>query len=295
MRIWTSTSSAKRKSAKRWPTRRARSGATSFFRHMRAKRRDPRRRGALPVRSTPPDARSSTRSSTTSPSAAARNRRCKRSEEKYRNIFNYASVGIYQSTLDGRFITANTTLAACSASTRSRKLLQRSLADDIYVDREQRDDLIRQFEPAAATPAIANCAGGARTARRCGCSSTRTPSSRRRATLYFEGFVYDITERKRTEETLRTQSAAMTASMDGIGIVNERLEFTYLNDALAKLYGFPTQQHMVGVPLLNLFDELDAERISSFILPIVHQRGRWARRDGRPAQRRHHVPAGESR
>src|SRR3954452_14031586 len=67
----------------------------------------------------------------------------------------------------------------------------------------------------------------------------------------------------------------MTASMDGIGIVNERLEFTYLNDALAKLYAFPSPHHMQGVPLVDLFDPRIAERISSFILPVVHQRGRW--------------------
>jgi len=196
------------------------------------------------------------------------------SEEKYRNIFNYASVGIYQSTLDGRFITANTTLARMLGFDSVEELLQRSLADDIYVDREQRDDLIRQFEPRGYA---SDCE--LRWRRKDGTPMWVQLNAHAiksaKGTLYFEGFVYDITERKRAEETLRTQSAAMTASMDGIGIVNERLEFTYLNDALAKLYGFPTQQHMVGVPLLNLFDEADAERISSFILPIVHQRGRW--------------------
>ena len=57
--------------------------------------------------------------------------------------------------------------------------------------------------------------------------------------LFFEGFVYDVTERKQVEELLRKQSAAMTASMDGIGILNERLEFTYVNDSLARLFGYP--------------------------------------------------------
>ena len=207
------------------------------------------------------------------------------SEEKYRNIFNYASVGIYQSTLDGRFITANTTLARMLGYDTVEELLQRSLVDDVYLDAEQRDELIRRFEPRGyasdyelqwrrkdGTPIWVQLNAHA--------------IKSGKGTLYFEGFVYDVTERKRAEETLRMQSAAMTGSMDGIGIVNERLEFTYVNDALAKLYGFPTPHHMLGVPLFDLYEPVDVERISNFILPMVHQRGRWRgemtgkRRDG---------------
>ena len=50
---------------------------------------------------------------------------------------------------------------------------------------------------------------------------------------------------------LRKQSAAMTASMDGIGIINERLEFTYANDSLAKLFGYPGPQAMIGRSLCD--------------------------------------------
>jgi diguanylate cyclase (GGDEF)-like protein/PAS domain S-box-containing protein len=85
----------------------------------------------------------------------------------------------------------------------------------------------------------------------------------------------DVTERKQAEETFRKQSAAMTASMDGIGIVNDRLDFTVVNDALARLYGYPDPQSMIGLPLNALYEPATYERFSSTILPIVHQRGRW--------------------
>lgn len=103
------------------------------------------------------------------------------------------------------------------------------------------------------------------------------------------GFLHvatDITERKQHEEMLRKQSAAITASMDGIGILNERLEFTYINDALAKLYGYPKPQTMIGKSVSELYDETDVDRFNNVIVPAVRQRGRWRgeasgrRRDG---------------
>lgn len=103
------------------------------------------------------------------------------------------------------------------------------------------------------------------------------------------GFLHvstDVTERRQAEEMLRHQSAAMTASMDGMGILNERLEFTYVNDALAKLYAFPKPQLMLGKPLHELYDASNNERFTSTIIPAVHTRGRWRgeavgkRRDG---------------
>ncbi|HEY3055473.1 MAG TPA: EAL domain-containing protein [Thermoanaerobaculia bacterium] len=103
------------------------------------------------------------------------------------------------------------------------------------------------------------------------------------------GFLHvatDITERKQNEEMLRKQSAAITASMDGIGILNERLEFTYVNDALARLYGYPKPQTLIGKSISELYDETDVDRFNNVIVPAVRQRGRWRgeasgrRRDG---------------
>src|SRR5260370_39619156 len=92
------------------------------------------------------------------------------------------------------------------------------------------------------------------------------------------GFLHggtDSTERKRAEELLRKQSAAMTASMDGIAILDEGFRFTYLNDALAKLYGYPSQLAMLGIPLNDLYEIEEIERFAREVLPVVREEGRW--------------------
>ncbi|HEV2722593.1 MAG TPA: EAL domain-containing protein, partial [Thermoanaerobaculia bacterium] len=85
----------------------------------------------------------------------------------------------------------------------------------------------------------------------------------------------DVTERKAAEAMLRKQSAAITASMDGIGILDAELEFTYVNDALAKLFGYPSPQALVGKSLSDLYEPSENEHFRNWILPTVLERGRW--------------------
>src|SRR5207237_7020932 len=85
----------------------------------------------------------------------------------------------------------------------------------------------------------------------------------------------DVTERKAAEALLRKQSAAITASMDGIGILDAELEFTYVNDALAKLYGYPSPQVLIGKSLVDLYEDSENESFRHFILPTVIVSGRW--------------------
>src|SRR5712691_5384247 len=338
------------------------------------------------------------------------------SEEKYRNIFNFASVGIFQATGDGRLITANVALARMLGYHSVDALLQVDLARDIYFHSEEREEQILKhvsrssiaeaqvlWKKKGGTPiwvqlnthAMPNAEGTMMfetfvydvTERKLAEQQLAAANAQRKAVLdaatrvsiiatdpegiitvfnsgaermlgysaaemigrcsvtdlhraeeladhaarlhsefgqrlsgfdilahradregleerewtyvkkdgttitvflsvtalrrddgWLTGFLHvanDVTERKQAEETLRKQSAAMTASMDGIGIVNGRLEFTVVNDALARLYGYPDPQSMIGLPLNSLYEPATYERFTNTILPIVYQRGRW--------------------
>jgi diguanylate cyclase (GGDEF)-like protein/PAS domain S-box-containing protein len=323
------------------------------------------------------------------------------SEEKYRVIFDYAPVGIYQSARDGRIITANSTLARILGYDSVDELLTKNLEHDIYADARQREELIRRFEPFAYANNVElqwRRKDGSLIWVQLNAHGIRSSHG----AIFFEGFVYDVTERKRAEESvnaadaqrkavldaatrvsiiatdakgtitvfnrgaqrmlrftaaemiglrslleiqvepesfaqvgeyertyrrkdgetvavsvsvtalrsedgattgylhiatditerrhaeemLRKQSAAITASMDGIGILNDRLEFTYVNDSLARLFGYGDQSMLIGASLCDLYEPQEQVRFITSIIPLVEQRGRWRgeatglRRDG---------------
>jgi diguanylate cyclase (GGDEF)-like protein/PAS domain S-box-containing protein len=313
------------------------------------------------------------------------------SEEKHRIIFDYAPVGIYQSTREGTIVTANHALAQMLGYDSAEELLTRNLERDIYFDPAQREEMIRRFEPfgyANHVELLWKRKDGSPIWVQINAHAIRANGGN----VYFEGFVYDITERRRAaesasaanaqrkavldaatrvsiiatdprgtitvfnagaermldyvwsevvgkhvladlmsdpaamhdavgehewtyvrkdgeklivavsvtalrdesdaltgylhvatditgrkkaEEMLRKQSAAVSASMDGIGILDERLDFTYANDSLAKLYGFPGPAAMIGRNLCDLYEPYEQVRVITSIVPMVQQRGRW--------------------
>jgi PAS domain S-box-containing protein len=128
----------------------------------------------------------------------------RRAEDNYRSIFENAVEGIFQTTADGRFLTANPALARMYGYTTPEELIEgiRNIGDQIYADpgrREefgrliQREGFVQNFEMRA----------------RRGDGTFAWTSVNARAVrddegevVGYEGFVKDITEQKRAEEAL---------------------------------------------------------------------------------------------
>lgn len=69
------------------------------------------------------------------------------SEERYRNIFQLAPVGIYQSTIDGKIITANKSFADILGYNSIDELLKIDFSKDLYFNTEDRETLLQQYYP----------------------------------------------------------------------------------------------------------------------------------------------------
>ncbi|MDQ4004614.1 MAG: PAS domain S-box protein, partial [Actinomycetota bacterium] len=129
----------------------------------------------------------------------------RRAEEKYRSIFENAVEGIFQTTVDGKFVTANPALARMFGYESPEELLAAisDVEDQLYVDPERRaefgqlargEGFVYGFEmqmyrkDGSVMWASANA---------------RAIRDDADEVVGYEGFVEDITQRKRAEEALR--------------------------------------------------------------------------------------------
>ena len=129
---------------------------------------------------------------------AERTNAVKESERKYRDIFENAVVGIYQSTPEGRFLKANSALAQMYGYEDPEELIKSvtNIETDIYADPErrkdfmvlaERDGVVRNFEIQARTR------DGLKKYVSVNAHAVKNESGK---TLYYEGIVQDITEKK---------------------------------------------------------------------------------------------------
>ena len=127
----------------------------------------------------------------------------RRSEERFRNLFETVLEGVYQSSKDGRILAANPMLLQMLGVASEAELNEVDIARDLYVDPGARARLMERLEHE----------GGFQNAeyelrRRDGriitvLENARVVRDENGAVLYHEGTLTDITPRKRIEEQLR--------------------------------------------------------------------------------------------
>jgi two-component system, cell cycle sensor histidine kinase and response regulator CckA len=142
----------------------------------------------------------------------------RQSEQKYRDIFDFATVGIYQSRHDGSLITVNAPLAEMLGYDSPEDLMQSNL-DEIYADQEARRELIARYEPQGKGHRLE-----VRWKRKDGTPiwlelDARAVLNPDGTTRYFEGFVHDITDRRKSEEEKRRLQEQLVQSqkMEAVG------------------------------------------------------------------------------
>ena len=82
-------------------------------------------------------------------------------------------------------------------------------------------------------------------------------------------------ERKRAAESLKRQTDAMDAAIDGMALLDSQKRFIFMNKALAQIYGYENTQEMIGKSWHCLYTEDELVRFDREIIPVLEATGRW--------------------
>lgn len=158
-----------------------------------------------------------------------------KTEEKYYNIFKNATMGIFQTTRDGRFIEASPSFADILGYDTPSELISHveDIGNEIYVDRENRNLFISLLEAQGRVNNFET-----QFFRKDGeiiwvSLTCRMVSDDVVFGSYLEGFCLDITEKKQAAEALRREkdivSRVMETSPVGIMLVDDHDRITFAN------------------------------------------------------------------
>lgn len=169
----------------------------------------------------------------------------KYSEQKYKDIFEFAPIGIYRSNQQGEFLAANLALAKILDYSTADEILKLNLGKDIYFDAGERKKLIEEYEPLGNTADVElrwKKKNGKPIWIQLNAHSIKDSKGK---TLYYEGFVRDINKRKEAEEEIFKLSRAIQQSPVSIVIMSQDGNIEYANPKFIQASGF-TSEEVVG-------------------------------------------------
>jgi len=175
----------------------------------------------------------------------------KQSEERYRNIFESAVIGIYRTTPEGNIIMANSTLIKMLGFDSFEELAQRNLEKEGFEKKEQRNEFRKSIEKDG-------CVIGLESVWQTKAGKSVVVNENAKAfydhngkITYYEGTIEDITQRKKMERTLRESEEKFRVLMESIPLPvmysNKKGEFVFRNKRFVQVFGYTE----ADVPTIN--------------------------------------------
>jgi PAS domain S-box-containing protein len=193
-------------------------------------------------------------------------------EEKYRNIFENSIGGIFQTTPNGCYLSANPMLATMYGYESPEALIQNltDIEHQLYVLPERRREFIELMQSKGAVVDFES-----QVYRNDGTIIWISESARAvsdRDLLYYEGFVTDITARKQVEEALQASEAELRllfAAMTDIVIIFD-VEGRYLKSVGKSLLDYKPGINPIGKTVYEILPTELAELFVNAIQQALH-------------------------
>jgi PAS domain S-box-containing protein len=191
----------------------------------------------------------------------------RRSEERYRTLFENATVGIYRTTADGRVLAANPTLVRMLGYDSFDELYARNLEREGFDPRYPRRTFREQMDREAVVKGLETAwlrRDGSTVVIRESARAIRGDDGR---LMYYDGIVEDITEHKRAEIILQENQAELAAAQRlahiGSWRWNLRTDEAFWSDETFRIFGQspgPLENH--GARFLEMIHADDQTRVN---------------------------------
>ena len=192
----------------------------------------------------------------------------RKSEERYRTLFENAQIGIYRTTPEGQILAANPALIHMLGYNSFNELTVRNLEQEGFKPDKPRRHFKKQIERDSEIRGLENLWTKRDNTFILVSENARAIRSAKGDILYYEGTVEDITERKKAEEELRESEeryrCLVEVSPDTIAVHADG-RIVYVNPAAVKLFHARDESEMIGKPVLDVvhpdYKELVRERV----------------------------------
>ncbi|HXD30895.1 MAG TPA: PAS domain S-box protein [Pyrinomonadaceae bacterium] len=216
----------------------------------------------------------------------------RKAELKYRNIFENSGEGIFQTTPDGRFLTANPALARMFGFDSPQELVEgrTDIENQHYVDPARRQELKQLLEENESMQGFEYQAYRKDGTPMCITTNVRAVRNEQGELLYYEGVAQDITERRRAEDALseaeQKYRELFENAKDVIYVHDLYGRYTSVNRAAEALSGYSREEilgkfftDMVAPEYLaevrtHLCSKLASEGETSYEIEIIGKDGR---------------------
>jgi PAS domain S-box-containing protein len=176
----------------------------------------------------------------------------KEMEAKYYSMFENAVSGIFQTTIDGRYISANPALARIYGYNSPAELITglTDISDQLYVDPKRRDEFVSDLQNNGSVSDFES-----QIHRQDGTiiwisENARAVRDESGKLLYYEGFVEDITQRKQAEYALRESEERLRLVIEGVKdyaifMLNTEGYVASWNSGAERIFGY-TSSEIIG-------------------------------------------------
>ena len=195
------------------------------------------------------------------------------SEEKYRNIFENAREGIFQTNINGTYISVNPALAKMYGFESPEELIntRHDISKDSYFDAKERDKYLKMIEKDGFVEGYEYEVKHKYGKKLWFYEDSRAVKDENGRIQYFEGFVIDISELKRAEGVLLENEERLQTIIETVPDIIYMLDLNgnlvKWNSRAERVTGFSPEE-LMNKPALDLFPEEDRTGVSESIWKV---------------------------